>query len=154
MLNLLLSSRVMLQSDVTVSRIRLDCGLDCFLHACSRKSDKSCISSWLFHWNRVRPLFDGIISWNGIFTGSFGRSGPDRWTRTYPDISVQRWPWMWLNWTKLMFRKYILLLLFGVQCLKHNSDGTILQIGKATKGNGPKQKVKNIFKPSHFNSKK
>jgi len=48
--------------------------------------------------------------------------------------------------------KYILLMLFGVQCLKHNSDGTILQIGKATKGNGPKQKAKNIFKPSHFNA--
>ena len=56
MLNLLLSSRVMLQSDVTVSRIRLDCGLDCFLHACSRKSDKSCISSWLFHWNCLMAL--------------------------------------------------------------------------------------------------
>lgn len=49
--------------------------------------------------------------------------------------------------------KYILLLLFGVQCLKHNSDGTILQIGKATLGDvGPKKKVKNIFKPSHFNT--
>ena len=55
--NLLLSGMAILQSDVTGSRIRLDSRLDCLLHACSRKSDKPCISEWLFQWNVRTDLY-------------------------------------------------------------------------------------------------